>query len=68
MKKIALITSLVFLATACSIKEPRVAFGKKCEVNDNKITYSYVWIYDKTNGLPATTEQCAALEKEANKK
>jgi hypothetical protein len=61
MKKIALILATFFIVSACSIKEPRVAFGKKCATTDDKITYSYVWIYDKSAGLPADEEQCAAL-------
>ena len=48
--------------TACSIKEPRLSFGKKCEVNGDKVTYSYVWLYDRNLGLPATKNQCVALD------
>ena len=61
MKNIAILLITILLVSACSIKEPRMAFGKKCQVNGDKVTYSYVWIYDKTAGLPADTEQCAAL-------
>jgi hypothetical protein len=53
--------------SACSIKEPRMAFGKKCDQNGDKITYSYVWIYDKNTGLPANEEQCAALPEKEEK-
>ena len=62
MKKLAVALSILFLVSACSIKDPRVSFGKKCEVNDDKIIYSYVWLYDKKTGLPATKDQCAALD------
>lgn len=70
MKQTLTILALAFLITACSIQEPRVAFGKKCEVHDGKITYSYVWLYEKKSGLPATADQCKALEevKEVKKK
>jgi hypothetical protein len=61
MKKIALLIASLFIVSACSINEPRVAFGKKCAMTNDKITYSYVWIYDKSAGLPADEEQCAAL-------
>jgi hypothetical protein len=66
MKYIAILLTML-LVSACSIKEPRVAFGKKCQVSDDKVTYSYVWIYDKNAGLPADTEQCAALPKKDKK-
>jgi hypothetical protein len=29
----------------------------------DKVTYSYVWIYDKNSGLPANTEDCKLIEK-----
>lgn len=61
MKNIAILLTTLFIVSACSIKEPKIAFGKKCEQNGDKITYSYVWIYDKNIGLPANEEQCAAL-------
>jgi len=67
MKKVALILATLFIVSACSIKEPRVAFGKKCDQNGDNITYSYVWIYDKSEGLPANEEQCAALPKKEEK-
>jgi hypothetical protein len=67
MKKVALILATLFIVSACSIKEPRVAFGKKCDQKGDNITYSYVWIYDKSEGLPANEEQCAALPKKEEK-
>ena len=62
MKTLAVTLSILFLMTACSIKEPRLSFGKKCEVNGDKVTYSYVWLYDRNLGLPATKDQCVALD------
>jgi hypothetical protein len=35
----------------------------KCVVTGDKIAYSYVWVYDKHIGLPATAETCSALKK-----
>ncbi len=30
-------------------------------VKDESVSYSYVWLYDKNTGLPASAEQCEAL-------
>jgi len=65
MKKIIVALSTLFLISACSISDPRLSFGKKCEVNEDNITYSYIWFYDKKTGLPATKDQCVVLD--ANK-
>ena len=51
--------------SACSINDPRLSFGKKCHVSEEDITYSYIWLYDKKTGLPATKDQCVVLD--ANK-
>jgi len=32
-------------------------------VKDDSVSYSYVWLYDKETGLPASVEQCEALPK-----
>lgn len=58
MKKIIILMVAGLLVTACSIKEPRLSFGKKCTVKDDKVVYSYVWLYDKKVGLPATKNDC----------
>jgi len=62
MKTLALALSILFLMSACSIKQPNISFGKKCQVMNDEITYSYVWFYDKEIGLPATKDQCTALD------
>jgi len=46
------------LLSACSIKEPRLSFGKKCAVKEDKVVYSYIWLYDKEPGLPANKKNC----------
>ena len=52
------------MLSACSIpSNPSLSFGKKCSVSKGQITYSYVWLYDKETGLPASVEQCEALPK-----
>ena len=59
--------SLIFIASlisACSIKEPRVSFGKKCIEKGNSIAYSYVWLYDKETGLYADENTCDKIKKD----
>ena len=63
MKNIAIITLAFLLLSACSVSNPKVSLGKKCVVKDDSVSYSYVWIYDKNTGLPASEEQCKALPK-----
>lgn len=58
MKKIIMLFVASLLITACSIKEPRLSFGKKCMVKDDKVVYSYVWVWDKSVGLTATEADC----------
>ena len=62
MNKIIIILTALLL-TACSISEPRLSFGKKCTVKDDKIVYSYLWIYDKSAGVPADAITCELLDK-----
>ena len=61
--KTILIIFTALLLTACSISEPRLSFGKKCTVKDDKIVYSYLWIYDKSAGVPADAITCELLDK-----
>ena len=62
MKTILIILTALIL-TACSVKEPRLSLGKKCAVKDDKIVYSYLWVYDKSAGLPADAITCELLDK-----
>ena len=62
MNKIIIILTALLL-TACSISEPRLSFGKKCTIKDDKIVYSYLWIYDKSAGVPADAITCELLDK-----
>lgn len=62
MNKIIIILTALLL-TACSISEPRLSFGKKCTIKDDKIVYSYLWIYDKSAGIPANAITCELLDK-----
>jgi len=58
-----LIALTALLVSACSIKEPRVTFGKKCVVKDNQIVYSFVWFYDKQVGRKADNTTCSLIKK-----
>ena len=50
------------MLVGCAIpSNPKLSFGKKCHVAEDKITYSYVWLYDKNEGLKATNGQCVHL-------
>jgi hypothetical protein len=58
---IAIVT--MFMLSACSIpKNPSISFGKKCQVGKGQITYSYVWMYDKEEGLNANEKDCELIE------
>jgi|TARA_B100000424_G_scaffold188398_1_gene146487 hypothetical protein len=63
MKNIAIITLAFLLVSACSVANPKLSFGKKCMVKGDSVSYSYIWLYDKKNGLPASEKQCEALPK-----
>jgi len=65
MNKILLLVFTGLLLTACNgpIKTPQLAFGKKCAVNENgQVTYSYVWLYDKKEGLKANKKDCEQID------
>jgi len=62
MKKLVLIIISSVLLTACSISEPRLSFGKKCAEKEDKIVYSYIWLYDKQVGNPADKDTCKLLK------
>ena len=60
-----LLISLIGLVLAgCSLpKNPELLIGKKCLVENDRITFSRVWIVDKTLESKPTAEQCKQLEK-----
>lgn len=61
MGKTLLILATAILFAGCSIvpKDPRMSFGKKCNVNDDGSTVSsYVWVYGKEGGLSASKDFC----------
>ena len=61
MKTIIIIAISLLLAGCAVPSNPKMSFGKKCHVVDGYITYSYVWVYDKKQGLEATEAQCVHL-------
>ena len=61
INKILVVILLGLFVSACSIKEPRLSFGKKCVEKDNQVVYSYVWVYDKKLGLKADKITCELL-------
>tara|TARA_B100000941_G_scaffold74557_1_gene50743 strand:- start:1132 stop:1329 length:198 start_codon:yes stop_codon:yes gene_type:complete len=63
MKKITISILTFLLVSACGISNPKLSFGKKCVVKDESVSYSYVWVYNKDTGLPASEKQCEALPK-----
>lgn len=65
MKNALAVVVTALLLTACSgaIKTPQISLGKKCAVGENgQVTYSYVWLYDKTTGLKANKEECEQID------
>jgi len=62
MKNLMITFLMSLLLTGCAIpSNPKLSFGKKCHVTGDNITYSYVWLYDKKEGLEATEVQCSQL-------
>ena len=66
---LGLITSIVIiivvslLIAGCSIpKNPKVSFGKKCVDKQENVVYSYVWLYNKKDGLQANKETCNLIK------
>jgi len=58
IKKLVVILFATVLLTACSVKNPALNLGKKCVIDGDQVVYSYVWLFDSTQGLKATKEQC----------
>lgn len=63
MKTFILFVGLLALTACAVVPNPKVAFGKKCVATGDRVTYSYVWVYDSKAGLPANTADCNLIEK-----
>ena len=61
MKNIIIILTTLLLVGCANIDNPKVVFGKKCTMDAHQVVYSYVWVYDKTQGLDANAENCAFI-------
>ena len=61
MKTLATLITLIALTACSAVPNPKLSFGKKCIANGDRVTYSYVWIYDAKTGLPANTDDCALI-------
>ena len=66
---LGLVTSIVIiivvslLIAGCSIpKNPKLSFGKKCVDKQDNVVYSYVWLYNKKDGLQANKETCNLIK------
>ena len=66
---LGLVTSIVIiivvslLIAGCSIpKNPKLSFGKKCVDKQENVVYSYVWLYNKEDGLQANKESCNLIK------
>ena len=60
MKYIGIILTALLL-TACAVKSPMISLGKKCTVTGGEVVYSYVWIYNKNEGLQANVDNCTLI-------
>ena len=59
----AIIIVMALLLVGCSIpKNPKVSFGKKCVDKQDSVVYSYVWLYNKKDGLQANKETCNLIK------
>ncbi len=54
---LSLITLMLFVGCT-PIKDPRLSFGKKCNLTDDQVIWSHVWIYSKQEGVTASKEDC----------
>ena len=61
--RIVIILVVSLLIAGCSIpKNPKLSFGKKCVDKQENVVYSYVWLYNKEDGLQANKETCNQIE------
>ena len=61
MKNIVIMLATLFLVGCANIENPKLSWGKKCTMNAHEVVYSYLWVYDKTQGLDANEENCAFI-------
>ena len=61
-KILVILMSLILLSACSSIKNPSIAFGKKCVEKGDQVHFSYLWIYDKNAGLQADEITCVLID------
>jgi len=61
MKNILILFALLFAVSNCAKPVDSVSWGKKCIVTEDKVVYSYVWLYNKDSGLSADQVQCKEI-------
>jgi len=61
MKNILMLLALLFVVSNCAKPVDSVSWGKKCVVTNDKVVYSYVWLYNKESGLSADKIQCKEI-------
>ena len=58
-----IIIAMALLLVGCSIpKNPKLSFGKKCIDKQENVVYSYIWLYNKNDGLQADKETCNLIK------
>ena len=58
-----IIIVMALLLVGCSIpKNPKLSFGKKCVDKQENVVYSYIWLYNKNDGLQADKETCNLIK------
>tara|TARA_Y200000002_G_scaffold332129_1_gene297718 strand:+ start:824 stop:1051 length:228 start_codon:yes stop_codon:yes gene_type:complete len=58
-----IIIAMALLLVGCSIpKNPKLSFGKKCVDKQENVVYSYIWLYNKNDGLQADKETCNLIK------
>ena len=61
MKNIVIMLTTLLLVGCGSIENPKLSFGKKCTMDAHQVVYSYVWVYDKNQGLEANEDNCSLI-------
>ena len=63
VSSIVIIIVVSLLIAGCSIpKNPKLSFGKKCVDKQENVVYSYVWLYNKKDGLQSNKETCNLIK------
>jgi|TARA_R110000744_G_scaffold137195_2_gene247657 hypothetical protein len=58
---VTLILASILLVGCAVPKNPTLAWGKKCTVNEVQVVWSHLWVYDREKGLDANKENCKLI-------